>query len=141
MKKKERKVASASSPSKSVRILSTDEELAREIEQVVGVLADIIRLSEDALENKYFRILDYLYNSYVRCMAKGSKDTGQMDSIEMIFDTYGYKLVLYSDEYAPFFRKSFVVHKSTQVTTKPALLNQKGECVFEGYVVCPKIEE
>ena len=132
-----------------VEILTTDAELAAEIERMAQTLTNIIRLlekdtpvaSEDLLENKYFRILDYLYNSYISCISKSSKDTFQMDSIEMIFDTYGYKLVLYSDEYAPFFRKSFVVHKSTQVTTKPALLNQKGECVFEGYVICPKVEE
>ena len=90
------------------------------------------------------------YDFFVNFM-KFKELTGQMkkdpDEVEFVFylknddDHYGYKLVLYSDEYAPFFRKSFVVHKSTQVTTKPALLNQKGECVFEGYVICPKVEE
>lgn len=139
MKKKERKVALDSSPSKSVRILSTDEELAKEIEQVVGVLANIIRLSEDALENKYYSILRYLYDDYIGYLSEEHSNKIRMKSLENILKRFGYELTQYTEEKASNFESSLATTVTETTTSIPALVNKKTDvCVFKGHVLFPK---
>ena len=145
--RKVEKPALAPSNENPVEILTTDAELAAEIERMAQTLTNIIRLlekdtpvaSEDLLENKYFSILRYLYDDYIGYLSEEHPNKIRMKALENILKRFGYELTQYTEEKASNFESSLATTVTETTTSIPALVNKKTDvCVFEGHVLFPK---
>ncbi|WP_455635569.1 hypothetical protein [Parabacteroides sp.] len=134
----------------SIEVCSTVEELAEEVERVVELLENSISLSEgekqvnpeDMLENRYFSVLKYLYDSYIEYISAENVDRFHTKVLENIFKRFGYELISYTKEKEIYFDSSQATTVSECTTTVPALLKkQTGDCIFKGHVLFPKKSE
>lgn len=139
--------------SSSIIISSTVAEVEKSIDGAVSILLNIINLisknqsgdgeitppppPEYPLENEYFVITKYLYDNYIKCLAQPKRDTFQMESIELLFENYGYELIEYTESSREYFNSS-TANVPERTTTCPALLNREThQCVCKGHVLFP----
>lgn len=134
--------------SSKIFISSTVAEIEKNIDDAVSLLLNIISLinrngvtlpppPEYLLENKYFVITKYLYDSYIKCLAQPNRDTFQMESIKLLFENYGYELIEYTEDSKEYFNSS-TANVPERTTSCPALLNKKTrKCVCKGHVLFP----
>lgn len=133
-------------------ISSTVAEVEKNIDGAVSLLLNIINLinrneseevgstspSKYPLENEYFVITKYLYDNYIKCLAQPSRDTFQIESIELLFENYGYEFIEYTENNKGYFNSS-TANIVERTTTCPALLNKKTRrCVCKGHVLFPQ---
>lgn len=144
--RKVEKPALAPSNENPVEILTTDAELAREIERTVQTLTNILHLleketpiaSENLLENQYFRILSYLYDNYVDYLSSENPDQFQLTAVKNLLNRYGYEFISYAEGRDSYFDSSLAPDIREPRTTIPALVNKKtGDCIFRGHVLFP----
>lgn len=135
-------------------ISSTVAEVEKNMDGAVSLLLNIIDLinrneseevgttppppsGEYPLENEYFVITKYLYDNYIKCLAQLNRDTFQIESIELLFENYGYELIEYTENNKEYFNSS-TANILERTTTCPALLNKKtSRCVCKGHVLFP----
>lgn len=117
------------------KIMSLVKPLEKIIEQPGSDMQEKV---EDMMENRYFRVLKFLYDDYKECIAAEKMDIFREKSLKNLFNYCGYELVEYTGENASFFDSSMATTVSVQTTTIPALQNkQTGECIFKGHVLFP----
>ncbi|WP_455966761.1 hypothetical protein [Bacteroides fluxus] len=139
--------------SPGIIISSTVAEIEKSVDSAVSILLNIINLiskkqsgdggitppapPEYPLENEYFVITKYLYDNYIKCLAQPNRDTFQMESIELLFENYGYELIEYTENDREYFNAS-TANIPERTTTCPALLNKETrKCVCKGHVLFP----
>lgn len=138
--------------SSKIIISSTVAEVEKNIDGAVSLLLNIINLINrkegegptppppppgDPLENEYFVITKYLYDSYIKCLAQPNRDTFQMESIKLLFENYGYELIEYTENSREYFNSS-TANVPERTTSCPALLNKKTRrCPCKGHVLFP----
>lgn len=118
------------------------EELAGKIGKAVELLKKILEQpegAEDMLDNKYFKVLSYLYDTYLEYISAEIVNEFHVKVLEGLFRDYGYELIQFSEEKAACFNSSVATTVSVRTTTIPALLKQQtGECIFKGHVLYPE---
>lgn len=146
--KRAKKALPAPSVAPKVRIVSTAEEIAEQINEAIGLMKQVKKLIQTEhpapkpnnkdypLESDYQYVLAFLNKLYRKCLAREKPDLMVMEGIEDVLDEAGYMFAEYDGNNMDCFTSSLSRMDVPYVTTLPALLNAKTKrCIFKGHVL------